>query len=290
MKKQSQNNLTSNLTHGSIARRYKFVIMGTLALLIIENVITVAVPYLMGMAIDGLIAKSNDELYLFFVVVMGGLIVGITRRLYDTRVYGRIYKESASELIEKEIGKNADVSKMTARATFVSDFTNFFEQDMPAAFMAVFMLFGSVIMLAIISPMLSLGTLGVALVIGLIFFLSRKKIQRLNAGLNDEMEHQVNVLEARDAAKATRHFSALVRWRIRLSDLEARNFGLGFFFAFLLLSIAIYILVAVEGKSAGQAFAGLTYILQFTEAVIILPFTYQSFLRTEEISKRLADD
>ena len=145
-------------------------------------------------------------------------------------------------------------------------------------------------MLAIISPILSLGTIGVALVIGLIFFFSRKKIKRLNAGLNDEMEHQVNILEKRDAAQAARHFSALVRWRIRLSDLEARNFGLGFFFAFLLLSIAIYILVAVEGKSAGQAFAGLTYILQFTESVIILPFTYQSFLRTEEISKRLADD
>lgn len=279
----------NNLTHGAIARRYKFVIAGTFVLLITENIITVSVPYLMGMAIDGLIGKSNTELFLFFGVVMAGLLIGVLRRVYDTRVYGRIYKETASEIIEKEISRSATASKMTARATFVADFVRFFEEDMPAAFMAGFMLFGSVIMLAVISPILSLGTICVAIIIGLIFFFSRRRIQRLNAGLNDEMERQVNILDARSPAKVVQHFSALVRWRIRLSDLEARNFGVGFFFAFLLLAIAIYILIAIDGKSAGQAFAGLTYILQFTEAVIILPFTYQSFLRTEEISKRLTE-
>ncbi len=284
------NTSANPLTHGSIFRRYWVLITGTLVLLALENTITVLVPYLMGAAIDGLIAKDNSALFVFFWTVMAGLVIGILRRLYDTRIYGRIHKETAGEIIAKEINRDANVSKMTARANFVSEFAEFFELHLPAALMAGFMLVGSVVMLAVISPILSLGTVLVAAITGLTFFFSRKRIQRLNAALNDEMEQQVDVLTLRDNAKVAHHFSALVRWRIRLSDLEARNFGISFFCALVLLSVAVYILVAVEGKSAGQAFAGLTYILQFTEASIILPYTYQSFLRTTEISKRLSDD
>lgn len=280
-------NVQNNFTHSAIARRYKLPIAGTLLLLTIENITTVLIPYLMGNAIDGLTNKSNYELWIFLGVAMGGLVIGVLRRLYDTRVYGRIYRETASETVEKEIRKDSPISKMTARANFVSEFTDFFEHHLPAALMAGVMLLGSVIMLAIISPLLSVATSGVALIVGLIFFFSRKRIHELNAGLNDDMEQQVDILTMRDNMQVKQHFSSIVRWRIRLSDLEARNFGGAFFFAISLLAGAVYVLVAIEGKSAGQAFAGLTYILQFTEAVIIIPFTYQSFLRTKEISVRL---
>jgi len=285
-----QENIQNNFTHGAIARRYKLVITGTILLLAVENITTVLIPYFLGNAIDGLLDNSNYDLWAFLCIAMGGLVIGIGRRVYDTRVYGRIYRETASEVVEKEIVKNAPVSKMTARANFVSEFADFFEHHLPSALMAGVMLLGSVIMLAVISPLLSVGTIVVALSIGLVFFLSRKSIHDLNAGLNDDMERQVDVLETRDKMKVEQHFSSIVRWRIHLSDLEARNFGGIFFFALSLLTIAVYVLVAVEGKSAGQAFAGLTYIFQFTEAVIILPFTYQSFLRTREISGRLKDD
>jgi len=242
----------------------------------------------MGNAIDGLLNDSYGELQLLVIVVLCGLVIGILRRVYDTRAYGRIYQETASEIIEAELQKDASVSQMTAHANFVSEFTSFFEHLLPAALIAGVMVLGSIIILSVISPLLGMSTLAVAIIVGVIFFTSRIHIQRLNAGLNDVMESQVEKLSTRNIKKIGAHFKSLVRWRVRLSDLEARNFGGAYFLALSLLIFAIYILIAVEGKSAGQAFAGLVYILQFIEAAVVLPFIYQSFLRTKEISERVS--
>lgn len=279
--------MSKSLTHGAILRRYKLPIGGTLALLIAENIIQVAQPLFLGFAIDGLIAQSMRELWVFVALATTGLAIGIGRRLYDTRAYGRIYRETAGETVEKENLSAAPVTQITARANFVSEFAEFFELYLPLALTSFATLAGAIIMLFVISPTLGACAFGVAIAVGLVFFFSRKNIQTLNTSLNDEMERQVDILEQRDRTSAALHFSSIVRWRIRLSDLEARNFGVAFFLAIVLAAAAVYILVAIENKSEGQIFAALTYILQFTESLVMLPYSYQQFLRTKEISDRL---
>jgi ABC-type multidrug transport system fused ATPase/permease subunit len=277
----------TSLTHTAIARRYAWPIAGTLVLLAGENIVMVVAPYLLGDAIDGLLATDTGALWIFGLVSLVGLAIGILRRVYDTRAYGRIYREMATETISKELRHEAPVSQMTARANFVSEFVEYFEIMLPAALTSAVTLLGSVVMLGIISPVLCIGTIFVSVAIALVFLFSKRRIANWNSGLNDEMEQQVDLLSRRDATLASSHFAAIVRWRIRLSDLEARNFGLTYLFAIALIVMAVYVLIAVDGKSAGQAFAALTYVLQFTDSMIILPYTYQEFLRTREIGMRL---
>lgn len=279
---------TAGLTHSALLRRYKFAIAGTFALLALENIISVLEPYILGRAIDGLIAQSYHGLFLFLVLAGSGLIIGILRRLYDTRVYGRIYREAACETVEKENERNAPITQISARANFVHEFTEFFELYLPAALMSFFTLAGAVIMLGVISFRLFIATIIVTAVAGAIFYFSRKRIGHLNKMLNNEMERQVDVLTARRKDSARSHFSSIVSWRIALSDLEARNFGLVFLLTIILTAVAVYILIALEDRSEGQVFAALTYILQFSQAAVVLPYTYQQYLRTSEISQRLS--
>lgn len=280
--------MSQSLTHGAILRRYKFAIGGTFALLALENIIQILQPLFLGFAIDGLIAQRYRELWTFIALAMVGLSVGVVRRLYDTRAYGRIYRETASETVDNENAKSAPVSKITARANFVSEFAEFFELYLPMALASVASLFGAVAMLCFISPLLGACAFGVGGAVGLIFFFSRSAISTMNTRLNDEMERQVEVLEERNPVSARLHFSSIVRWRIRLSDLEARNFGAAFGLTILLSALAVFILIVREQASEGTVFAALTYILQFSEAAIILPYSYQQFIRTREISIRLA--
>ncbi|MEO1135527.1 MAG: ABC transporter six-transmembrane domain-containing protein [Pseudomonadota bacterium] len=280
--------MSQPLTHGAILRRYKLAIGGTFALLILENVIQVMQPLFLGFAIDGLIAQSYRELWTFVALAMTGLSIGVARRLYDTRAYGRIYRETASETVENENAKSTPVSKVTARANFVSEFAEFFELYLPMALSSVASLIGAVVMLFFISPLLGACAFGVGGVVGLVFFISRNAISTMNTSLNNEMERQVEVLEERNPVSAGLHFSSIVRWRIRLSDLEARNFGIAFGLTIVLAALAVFILIVREQASEGTVFAALTYILQFSEAAIILPYSYQQFIRTREISARLA--
>ena len=279
----------TDLTHAAIAKRYALPVAGTMGLLIIENILAAIAPLFLGRAIDGLIAQTYSALWIFLAVAVTGLIIAIGRRVYDTRVYARIYREAASETVEKENLKEAAVTRITARANFVSEFVEFFEIYLPLALTSFFGLFGSVAMLAFLSPPLALCAAGAGLAMGLIFFFSSPRIRKLNAMLNDEMERQVDILAVRQKAGAQNHFAAIARWRIRLSDLEARNFGLVFLLTTALTAGAAYILVIIEQKSVGEIFAALTYVLQFGEAVVMLPYTYQQFLRTREISARLKE-
>ncbi len=90
------------------------------------------------------------------------------------------------------------MGQVTARISFVKEFTDFFEMMFPAAVTSAAALVGAVVMLAFISPLLSAATVAAALAIGAIFWLSRGRMESLNTSLNDELEQQVEVLDTRE--------------------------------------------------------------------------------------------
>ena len=275
------------LTHRAIAGKYKLTIAATLGLLFVENLLLLVEPLLLGHAIDGLIAQDRLPFWFFVSVMAATLVVGVVRRIYDTRAYGRIYREVASAMVVDSNARDVNTSQIIARASFVSEFSDFFEYHVPLALMSFITLIGSIMMLSFISPTLSGGAVITAILVSGVFFFSRKRINTLNAGYNDELERRAETLTSRDNSLASSHFGQITRWKIRLSDLEARNFGLAFAIAIILIASAVYLLIAVEQKSEGQIIAALTYLLQFTDAVIMLPATYQEFVRTREIGSRI---
>ena len=277
----------ASLSHGVLLRRYRLPIAGTFVLLVLENMLELALPYLLGRAIDGLIAGSFHDWRLYLGIAVAMILIAVGRRMYDTRAYQRIYREVGDETAAREAERAAGPAKITARVNFVKDFTDFFEIMLPMAMVSAFTLIGSVAMLTFLSPRLGLGALAVALLVGLVFAVSRKRIVALNTSLNDEMERQVDLLGA-DPPRRAGHFRALTAWRIALSDLEARNFGLVQLFTTLLVAGALVQLIRYDQASEGQVFAALTYLLQFAQSVVILPYTYQEFVRTREIGQRLS--
>lgn len=284
---QADRTAVEGLTHASLMRRYRWPMLGTLAMLLVENGGQITIPYMLGVAIDGLIVGTLHGWSLFLAVSAILLCVAVARRVYDTRLYARINREVGEELAIRESAGGAGIAQTTARVNFVKDFSTFFEIMLPAALTSAFMLVGSVVMLALISPTLGLATFVVAALIGTIFVSSRGRIRSLNARVNDEMESQVDRLSG-PAEERSAHFHALAAWRIKLSDLEARNFGLLQFFAICLLGGALVQLLWYERSTEGQVFAAMTYLIQFTQAAIVLPYTYQEYLRTSEISERLS--
>jgi len=53
-----------------------------------------------------------------------------------------------------------------------------------------------------------------------IYILTSKKSFRLNKSYNDQLEKQVDVLSEKDNHQIKSHFKSVMKWNIRLSDLE----------------------------------------------------------------------
>ena len=132
-----------------------------------------------------------------------------------------------------------------------------------------------------------LGCLAAAAATVILYALTGRLTTRYNQGLNDEHERQVDAVHSGDPGRLGEHLRAMMRWNIRLSDLEAANFGINWVFMIALLVFAVSAAVQ-ETAEYGAVFAVVMYVFQFMESMMLLPFFYQEWLRLREISGRLA--
>lgn len=271
-------------TVAGIWETYRMKISGTLSLLLVERLLGVAVPFVLGLAINDLIAGSFRGVWILIGLEIVALSIGTGRRLYDTRVYAGIYTDIADSTAKKI---DIDVSRRAARLGLARELVDFFEWELPELFAAIVGIVGAFVMLTYMLPVIG----GLSVVVGLIVFgifaVSRSRIFGLNKLLNNELERQVTMLEAERPFTRRRHLSRLARWRIHLSDLEATNFAIAEVFLSALIVGAVVITVRA-GLSVGEVFAVMTYLIGLTQNLIILPWTYQQSIRAHEIGGRIA--
>lgn len=263
---------------------YRLKISGTLSLLTVERLLGVAVPFVLGVAINDLIDGSFRGIWWLLGLEVVALLIGTGRRLYDTRVYAGIYSDVAGETAQKT---HLSVSRRAARLGLARELVDFFEWELPELLAALVGIAGALTMLIYLLPTVGGLSLIVGLLVGIIFVISRGRMFSLNKALNNELERQVTMLEAEREFSRVRHLSRLARWRIHLSDLEATNFAI----AELLLSALIIgsvVITVRAGLSVGEIFAVLTYLIGVAENMIVLPWTYQQSIRAREIGGRIA--
>lgn len=271
-------------TLAGIWRTYRPKIISTMGLLTAERVCAVAVPFVLGIAINDLIAGSLRGIVMLAVLELTVLAIGVARRLYDTRVYAGIYTDVA----DQQAGKlHLPITKRAARLQLGRELVDFFEWELPQLAASIIGIVGAFGMLLYLLP--SIGAVGivVALLIGLVFLASKRRMFSLNKLLNNELERQVTMLEANREFGRRLHLSRLARWRIHLSDLEAGNFAVAELLLAALIIAAVVISVR-SGMSIGEVFAVLTYLIDLGEALIVLPWTYQQSIRMQEIGGRMA--
>ena len=255
-----------------------------MTLLTSERLLGVAVPFVLGVAINDLIAGSYRGVWWLVGLEVTRLVIGVIRRLYDTRVYAGIYTDVADRTAANP---DRPVTQRAARLQLARELVDFFEWELPGLFASIIGMTGAFVMLLYILPLIGGLSIAAGLLIGIVFFASRKRMFNLNKLLNNELERQVTMLESGKDFSRVMHLSRLARWRIHLSDLEAANFAIAEFLLGALIIGAVVITVN-SGMSVGEVFAVLTYLIDLAESLIVLPWTYQQSIRAQEIGGRIA--
>jgi len=282
----TQQNSKSISLH-SLFRRFWAKITFTWFLVIGEATLLLLFPLFIGYAIDDLLESSYRGLLALGGIGLLSLIVGACRRFYDTRIYSKIYATVSPELVEKEQQRDSSVSVISARTNLVNEFVEFFENYFPAIIHSFISLGGALIIIFFLKLNVFVACLIATFLIVMLYALTSKKTYTLNSGFNSELENQVKVLEEKDRDSILAHFRNVIKWNIRLSDLETANFSISWF---ILIGVLVYSIIAVieSGISShGQILAILMYVFNYIESVIALPLFYQQIVRLQEISHRL---
>lgn len=265
--------------------KYKIQILFTFFLLTIESVLLVFIPYAIGLSIDSLSNGTFKGLYILGFVLLLILIFSTSRRIYDTRVYSKVYALLCTKLIKNHKKKNIDTSIIVTRSNLVQELVDFFEHNLTEAYTSLIGIFGALLMILYLDAYVFAVCLVSIIMISIIYQLSEKKIFKENEKLNTELENRLNTIKNKNIFLVN-HFRRIAHSMIRLSDIESYNYIVIQILIGTVIFSALFIGVR-SNLSAGDIFAMLTYVLNFSFEVLTLPIIFQQFIRLKEITNRI---
>jgi hypothetical protein len=256
----------------------------------VENLLNVAQPYVVGMAINGLLQAEYGVLALLIGQTLAQLFVGTARRMYDTRAFSAIYTDTATRLVCGQRNAGIGVSQVVARSSLSRELVDFFEYELKGLFYSAYGIVGGLAMLVLYDRLLVAYCI---VIVAPLVVVSRRLARRaslLNSSLNDQLEREVEVIETVSEHSVREHYQLLAQWRVGLSDIEAWNF---FQMEIIVLALIVASLVrycAHPGVEAGDIYALFAYILMFVGGLDCVPRTTQQIARLHDIARRVADD
>ncbi len=269
----------------SILKQFKGHFSFTLFLVLAEAVLSILYPLFIGLAIDDAIQQNYKGAIYLGGLGMLSLLVGGGRRFYDSRFYARVFQNMGERVVQQ---KQLNHSQRTARLNMLREMVEFLENSVPGIVNSLIGLVGTLIIVANLNSKIFLACLTTLFIVLLIYRLSRNKTILYNEGYNNEMERQVAILDEVRPKVVSTHLRDLMKWNVRLSDLEMINFSLVWIIMILLLVLSIGWSVAEGVVQYGAVFALVMYVFQYIESLVSLPFFYQQWLRLAEISTRLS--
>lgn len=270
---------------GLLLRHFRWQVLVTWLLVLVENLLLALIPLFIGRAIDALL-ESRPGALLEVAGVMGALIVvASARRIYDTRAYGTMRVRLGAELVGRS--EKQPVSQVNARLGMSREMVDFLEAHVPELLTAVVQVVVSIALLWSFDSRLGVSALSVVAALGLIYALFHRRFYHLNRSLNAQTERQVSILEERKRDSLTAHLIKLRRCEVRLSDTEAILYGSVFVGMFAFILTNLWLASTIPAITAGVIFAVLSYSWELVESGIALPIVMQQWSRLTEIGERL---
>jgi ABC-type multidrug transport system fused ATPase/permease subunit len=268
-------------------RPFRWKIGLTYFLTLVEDLLELSYPWATGLAINGLLDHDYRLALPIVVAWSARSAIGLFRQMYDTRVYTRVYNTIVEATILRQRRAGFSSTRVAARSAMSRDFVTFFEKDVPVVVTAVIGIVGSAAILFWYDLIIGAVT---ALLFIPAYLINRIYIRvtlRLNEGLNNQLEQEVQAIDKAEPEPIRRHFEELRCWRIRLSDAEAYNWTI-----IEVLSIFVFVAVLVRATylpntETGDIFAILVYVWRLMENLDHVPQILQQLTRLQDIRKRI---
>jgi len=272
-----------------LLRAKRGAVAGTYSLTLVENVCTLAYPALTGRAVDDLVRRDFHGLVVLVAVWLLHLAIAFARQRLDTRVFMGLYAQIAAHLVGAQQEQGHGTSKVSARVEMVRDIVGFFEREVPAMFHNAVAVVGSLVMLFVYDADAGFIAMAVLLPMGLINAWYWPRALRLNRGINNQIEREVDDIESGRIFRIRRHFWLLRRWRVKLSDDESWTWGVTE-----LATIAALIFILIDftqspNFTAGAIYAVLAYVYDYLEGLNQVPTVVNNLARLKDVRERLTE-
>jgi len=244
-------------------------------------------PYFLGVAVNGLVKGEYRGLMQLVVVHLLWLVVGTMRHMYDSRTFSAIYTSFVTRLLSQPAGA-AELSKRSALSSLARQVTDFLEFDVNYLAEAFYNIFGSLVILFVYDRRVVAICFAILIPVMIIARRYGRSAVQLNREQFDELEKQVDILATQDTGAIKEHYGRLRAWQIKLSDLEAWNFGATELCVLLSVSGSLLVSASAGGMAmqVGSIIGMYTYLLKFASGLETIPYMVQRLGALRDILRR----
>src|SRR5258708_18999297 len=206
-----------------LVREHRKQLMLTYTLFGLEMLASLLRPYLVGVAVDGLIAGSYRGLVELSIAHLLYLVIGTARHMYDTRTFSAIYTTFVTRLLAQPAGAE-ELSRRSALSTLARQVTDFVEFDVNCVVEGFYNSVGSLVLLFVYDHevvMICLVILAAVAVLGRGYGI---RASRLNKEQFDELEQQVDIIAGQDPVAMKKHYRRFCGFLGRGSPLAGEKF------------------------------------------------------------------
>lgn len=228
---------------------------------ILESIIIISNPYIIGNCIDGLLKKDYFWLIILIITETTFWISRTVNKFLDTRIYSNIIKEESYNYYSKIIKTDADCSLIDARLDLIDDIPNFLEID----FFEILNIIGGIIVAIVFLYFNSTSLVFYFAITSVILIPSatyqfQKKIVNNNNLYKDLNEKRIKKIASRDKLTYRRYLQNIFDINISNSDLDTKIFFVSNFLQMMLLFFSILSITYISNFTGGLLFSTVTYI------------------------------
>lgn len=262
-------------------------IMFSYSLFMINSILMVMYPKILGNSIDHLIAKDYSYIWYLVSTFVAIMFFGYISRIYDTKVFSGIYRRFASIETHKQIEGDVDTSKINGRLTLMHYIVQFFERDMLVVLQTIVGLVGAIYFLSLVSlPIVGFLLISAVLIIIVTAYFS-PKIANITSQYNDLSEEQTDVITTRRISSINNLLKRGQKLSLKLSGLDAK-FSIwiqAIVYGSVTTLLTYYVMY--NKVSVGSVFSTYRYMFDFCNALLGLPTILTSYINIKDVINRL---
>lgn len=283
-----------------LAKRFRKGIFIALSLVFIEHVAWVVEPAVFGKVIDALIDRAGEEgpffrslnvvpLFIWIAVYAINSGTGVIRRIFDERIYLRIYAELATGIASGGRKNQYNVSKTVALTQLSEQYISFLQYRMPEIIDQIVSITGAVIALAAFDWRISFACLTIVLPLVYVTGVYTRRVSALQKQYHDNFETTVDVFASQSVEEVKSYYARLTSLKQSIANWGALNFGI-MRVALLLIFIAVlYISIDLDNFTTGAIYSIVAYIWTFITTSEYIPELLESWTSLNDISRRLKE-
>ena len=281
-----------------LIKKFRLSITFTLFLVLIENLAWIVEPYLLGKVIDALIDKefTNPSTNIFLPIFIWVLLfcintgVGSFRRVYDTKLFTKMFTQLATYVSENSLQRNYSSSLTAARAELSYQYISFLQYRMPEIIDNIISIFGAIVAMYLFDWRISLTCLIIVIPLYFINKFYVLKVAPHQKEYHDKYEDVVEIISKKDPGQVEEYYRELAKPQIRISKWSALNFSMLRAVLLIIFLSVLFIAIDLDGFSAGELFSIVAYLWTFVTSSEYLPDLMESWTSLKDISRRLRND